>query len=575
MTSQLTPQRIAPLAVFHLSGTQTEMGRQHGELQRQLGGHEEVAAYYPTMPTCMLTGSAAPGVMRVLPGLVGPAIDRLTRRLYQDRPAEDRARSEAFVKAAGFASVFAQHMLAMDVFQNLVGVAGRIRVVPQARAIAAQAMQACSSLCVWDQAASGAELLHARNFDFPGAGIWDAVPTVIFCTPDTGLRYGYTSTRGNDAAVVSLWNEAGLALTTHTRLHQDVRFGGAAIADLAHDIIRHARTLVEAEAIVRKRGVASTWGLLVSSLREKRAVVIEMTAKGVAVTAPAQGQQHLSCTNHYLAPSLRAGELAPNSGFTAHTHGRLARLERAVRETPTGLTAQALQALLGDHEDGYTPGLERGAGGVLAQPTGVHSIVIDPAGQRCYVSTGPAPAGRGTYADIAWQWSTTPGVSILDAAQSVRPPTKPSKFDGGAGAAGYAHYARAVSLETHGAEPAATAVHIARAASADPDEPTWQLLRAGFALRSGDLDDAAMALDQGMQHERAPFYRGRFLLWSSRVAALRGQTARATADRAELLALEHPHLGGIHAAAREDVAKAYTRQAAKQVPIQCLMGALG
>lgn len=576
MTSNLTPKSpVSPLAVFHLHGTQVQMGQQHGELQRALGGHEEVAAYYPTMPTSMLRGSAAPGIMRTLPGLVGPAIDGLTRRLYQDRPAEDRARSEAFVQAAGFSPVFAQHMLAMDVFQNLVGVAGRVRVVPQARALTTHAIQACSSLCVWDKAADGAELLHARNFDFPGHGIWDAVPTVLFCTPDSGLRYGYTSTRGNDAAVVSLWNEAGISLTTHTRLHRDVRFGGAAIADLAHDIIRHSRTLADAEAIVRRRGVASTWGLLVSSLHERSAVVIETTAKGVAVTRAGAGQSHLSCTNHYLAAALRPGELAPNSGFTAHTHGRMARLERAVREAPGGLTAADLQSLLGDHHDGEIPDLERGSGGVLAQPTGVHSIVIDPAGQRCFVSTGPAPSGRGTYAEIPWQWSTKSGVEVVATDRSVQPPRQPSRFDGGPGAAGYAHYSRAVSLETHGAEPAATAVHIARAAAADPQEPTWQLLRAGFAMRSGDLDEAAAALDQGLATERAPFYRGRFLLWSSRVAALQGHTSRAMADRSEVLALRHPHLGGIHAAAQQDAAQAYPRQSLRHVPIQCLMGALG
>lgn len=374
------------IAMIRVSGTEQEMGRQHGELQRQLGGHEAVLDYYPRMPVHMLKGSQPAGPLRTMPGLIAPAIDALTRRLHAERPLQQRERSEAFMRALGLPISHARYGLAMDVFQNLVGVAGRIHLVPGARQVAAQALAACSSLAVWGKEAKGAELLHARNFDFPGNGIWDAVPTVVLCTPHQGLRYGYASARGNDAPVVSLRNEAGLCLTTHTRLHQQVRFGGAAVADLCHEIIRSASTLAQAEAIVRQRPVASTWGLLVSSASEQKAILIETTARAVAVTRPEGSFQ--ACTNHYRASQLCDGELAPNSGYTAHSHGRLQRLERAVRETEGGLTAEQLQALLGDHEDGELAGLERGAGGVLAQPTGVHSIVMDPAARRCFVSTG-------------------------------------------------------------------------------------------------------------------------------------------------------------------------------------------
>ncbi len=564
---------IQPLAIFRLSGTEQEMGRQHGELQRQLGGHEAVLDYYPQMPICMLKGSQPAGHLRTLPDLIAPAIDALTRRLHADRSVLQRQRSEAFMRAMGLPLGHARHGLAMDVFQNLVGVAGRIRVVPEARALAAQAIAACSSLVVWDKAVHGAVLLHARNFDFPCNGIWDAVPTVILCTPTQGMRYGYTSTRGNDAPVVSLWNEAGLCLTTHTRLHQHIRFGGAAVADLCHEIIRSAKTLAEAEAVVRQRPVASTWGLLVSSVRENKAILIETTARGVAVTRPDVPYQ--ACTNHYLAAHLRPGELAPNSGYTAHSHGRLLRLERAVHEAKEGLSAQDLQALLGDHEDGEVAGLERGAGGVLAQPTGVHSIVMDPGAQRCFVSTGAAPTGKGSYAEVPWDWSREPGVEVLDPSRSSTPPRKASRFDAGQGAAGYQHFFRAVQLECHGAEPAATAVHIARAAAADPQEPTWQLLHAGFALRSGDLDEAATALDAGLALERSPFYRGRFLLWSSRLADVRGAATPARQARAELLALDHPLCAGLQHEARQDAAKPFEAARLRQVPIQCFMGAVG
>ncbi len=569
-----------PLTIFHLSGTEAQMGRQHGELQRQLGGHQPALDYYPQMPLHMLRGSQPSGAMRTLPGLIAPAIDALTRRLYGQRPADLRERGEAYAQALGLPAEMARHSLAMDVFQNLVGVAGRVRVVPAAQQVAAQALAACSSLAVWGPDARDSGLLHARNFDFPGNGIWDAAPTVVLCTPSQGLRYGYASTRGNDAPVVSLWNEAGLCLTTHTRLHTQVRFGGAAIVDLCHEIIRNASTLAQAEQIVRQRPIASTWGLLVSSASEGTAVLIETHARGVAVTRPTT--THLASTNHYLAAELRPGELAPNSGYSAHSHGRLHRLERAVREAKAqhGLSAADLQALLGDHQDGERAGVERGAGGVLAQPTGVHSIVMDPLARRCFVSTGPAPAGRGSYTEVPWTWQRTPGVEEVAPERSTQPDRRgvglaTSRFDDGPGAAGYQHFFRAVQLECHGAEPAATAVHIARAAAADPNEPTWQLLHAGFAMRSGDFDEAATALDRGLELEQTPFYRARFLLWASRVAAQRGRLGLAADLRSEQLGLRHPLCEPLHAAARQDAERPFAAAQFRQVPIQCFMAAVG
>jgi hypothetical protein len=567
---------VLPLAVLRLTGSQVEMGRQHGALQRTLGGHEAALDYYRDMPVHMLKGSQPAGALRTLPHWLAPAIDALTRRLDMDRPTLLRQRSEAYMLALGLPRSRARQVLAMDVFQNLVGVAGRLRIVPLADRVAAQAVPACSSLVLWGQASRHANLLHARNFDFPGVGIWDAAPTVVLCTPDVGMRYGFASTRGADAPVVSLWNEAGLCLTTHTRLHRDVRFAGAAIVDLCHDVIRQARTCAQAEAIVRERPIASTWGLLVSSTAEQTAVLIETTARGVAVTRPEPADRSLACTNHYLANALQPGELAPNLGYTAHSHGRRARLLRAVREAmPGGLDATDLQALLGDHEDGEQAGVERGAGGVLAQPTGVHSIVMDPQGQRSFVSIGVAPAGRGGYAEVAWDWTRDSGMDLVAPDQTSPPPRRPSRFDSGAGQQGYGHFLRAVQLETQGAEPAATAIHIARAAAADPEEPTWQLLHAGFAMRSGDDAEAGAALARALDCEHAPFYRARLLLWATRLAQVCGRSDEARQHRDDLQALTHPLCAPLQEVARREAIHPYDRAQLRQVPIQCFMGAVG
>ena len=51
-------------------------------------------------------------------------------------------------------------------------------------------------MIAWGDATVDGELLFARNFDFPGVGVWDAAPAFVACAPDGGQRYGFFTTRG-------------------------------------------------------------------------------------------------------------------------------------------------------------------------------------------------------------------------------------------------------------------------------------------------------------------------------------------------------------------------------------------
>jgi hypothetical protein len=90
----------------------------------------------------------------------------------------------------------------------------------------------------------------------------------------------------------------GISLTFHTRFHRDVDFKATGVIDLGHEIIRTARTIDDAIDIVSRHKVASTWGLVVTSAKEKNAAIIETTAKKMRVTWAKNGR--LGNTNHYL-----------------------------------------------------------------------------------------------------------------------------------------------------------------------------------------------------------------------------------------------------------------------------------
>lgn len=565
-----------PLAVIHVRGTQVEMGAQHGRLLQQIGGWHATAGYYPQMVEQMLRGAAVRPIDRHWPKLVKPVLDRLAARLERHRPADLRARSEAFMRAAGQDPRLAVHVMAMDVFQNAVGLAGQHKLGPFSDPWQARAVPACSTLMAWGPATEEGRLLHGRNFDFPGVGVWDMAPAVVFCTPDKGQRYAFAASRGADVPGITAWNESGLTVTAHTRLHRDVAFSGAAIVDLCHDIARKATNLKQAEAIVRERPVASTWGLAVSSAADGRAAVIECHATGVAVTTPQDDTPWQTCTNHYLADSLRPRELAPSPGWSWHTHSRRKRLETAARTALAGqpLDVPTLFGWLGDGHDADDPSMQRVAGGVLAQATSVQSVVNDPQRQVLHLSVARCPTGRGAALAVPWDWQAEVGVEERPLDEAVRH-ARPSRFDEGPARLAHQHYLRAAQLEAQGGDLAELHSHLTQAAAILPDEPTLQLLAGAVALRQGDLPEALRRFEAGIAAERSPFPRGRLHLWASRTAVHVPNLSAAAGHRAALAALQHPLLAVSQERAVAEVQKPYPLAKLRAIALHTLLGDIG
>src|SRR4051794_14156554 len=121
---------VLPLWIARLAGDQETMGRQHGELVGRAEGVERMISYYPQMPERVLVGDGHSARTRALRLVVGAAKEVALARLERDRPAELRARTRAFMKAAGRPVREARYVGVMDLLQNVVGVAGRLGIGP-------------------------------------------------------------------------------------------------------------------------------------------------------------------------------------------------------------------------------------------------------------------------------------------------------------------------------------------------------------------------------------------------------------------------------------------------------------
>lgn len=545
------PQR--PLAVIRLRGTQEQMGEQHGRALLSLGGHDALVRFYAELPERLILRIDSRTAPRSMARKGAATLkDLLLLRMQRQRPAAYLARTRAFMEALGLPANHARYLNVMDVFQNIVGVVGRLGLGPFSRKAIDAAVPACSTLMVWGDASEGGQLRHARNFDFPGVGVWDRGPALVFCEPDEGLRYGFATTRGADTPGVSAFNEAGITVTAHTRFHRDVSFDGAAVVDIGHDIARRAETIADAVAIVRERRVASTWGLAVSSAREHRAVVIETTARTVAVVEPKPGQgDHLSCANRYRHPDTQVGQLAGSSAWDAHSTGRQGRLEALVAHARPagGMTAVDLQHALGDHVDPSAPDAPRACGAIVHQPCTVKSIVVEPEERAIHISVAPAPTGRGPYARIAWEWDgEVGGVEALEVQTPVVSTEAERAFE---------IFTEATRRDRQFDDWRGALAMIEQAIELQPDDPSYRFLAGTLRLRTPDRAAALAHFERGLATETIPLRRGQLLLWGSRAADATGDPARASALRAELLAMDHDSLVAHRARARAEDRRPY------------------
>lgn len=508
-----------PLAIFTLRGDEAAMGRQHGGLTREIGDWEATNAFYSDMPSHLFGAGRRDRGRGLLVKALGPLVRNGMARLDRARPDALRARTEGFLAALGRPAEERRLVFVLDATQNMIGIMGRLGLMHQVQRLAAPG--ACSSFAVWGAASEDGRLLHGRNFDLPGIGIWERTPTVVFCAPERGLRYGFIATRGADVPGVTAFNEAGIVVAAHTRFHRDVSFDGLGVVDLGHLIVSRATSLADAVAIASEQRIASSWGIAVSSARERSAIVIETHAGRIGVHRPDPGAEYLAITNRNRVPVMQPGQIAPSAAWLRYSNGREAVLERRLRGL-RGMTPAAAMALLGDHESGDVPGWERMTGDCLAQTISVQSVVVDPERQALWVGVGQAPTSKGPWQRIPWRWDG-PELEVLPAPQDTAQ-TSPRDV-------AYAWFVEAARLEANRAHEHDVETAVSQAVALQPDDPSYRHIAGGLALRSNRPDEALAHFEAALANERSTFRQGELRHWASVAAAWNNNTRAPLARR--------------------------------------------
>ena len=551
---------MKPLHLARLVGTQGEMGAQHGRLVS--ADAQRLLEFYRAMPARQLAGGERGAAGTVARSIINKLATAWQARLVRDRPVELSARSRAFMAACGAPDDAELAFATMDSMQNAVSLIARVGLGPFAsqrdlagvrdtmlamigRRAAASAAPACSTIVAWGDRTEDGELMFARNFDFPGVGVWDEAPAFTVCVPDRGQRYGFFAARGADTAVVTVVNEAGLVLAPHTRWHRGVTWGGAMIVDVVHDIARKAETLADASRIARERPVSSSWGIAIGSGRERSACILEIAGPALEVVTPSG--DFLVCANRYRTPSLQRGQIAASAAWGIHSERRERRLRELVGAR-RALTPRDLAGFLGDRHDVDAPAIRRHLGAVPAQPTNVHAAVVRPTRSEAWVGVDRAPTCEGQWAHLAWRWDDrTAGGWELGAHDGSGFTAELADMAAPHDAA-TRHVRDAAIAYEHHHDVAAARNAMERAVLADPDDPSLRLAAAWLALEYGDRTAAVADVDAGLPRETEPNRRGQLLLWGAR-AATDGRRYRdepraaATTTPTSPTCSPHPHGG--------------------------------
>lgn len=555
-----TERRITqPLLEIRLKGSQAQMGAQYGEIMASQGGYEALLEFYPRMAETLLV-SGLPRSMRRGPlrQVAAQLVRHAVNTMAKNRLPQFAERANAMARAAKLSPEMAKHLLVMDVFQNSIGVLGRLGALDVFDKPALHALGACTTAVVFDSCSRDGELMHARNFDFPGVAVWERSPTIVYCNPDHGIPYGYLAARGADVPGVTAFNAEGISLTFHTRFHRDVDFNAVGAVDLGHEIISRARTINDAIDIAGRFKIASTWGIVVASAKEKSAALIETNAKRMRVGWARDG--HLGNTNHYQHPDMVPGEIATSNGWISYTVDRLRLLDRffAAMQEQGGATLEDMQAFLGTEYEVDDPNTPRMMGSLVGHVMSVQSVVFKLASGIVSFSVGEAPTGFGPYLTHAINWAGDP-LRVVDLSKE-RLSSTTAHYGSGAPLTAYRHFQRAYLDDFAGAPLETVRAGISRASASAPHDPSLHFVAGILALEARENESAYRHLFEAAQKDQSPYRKGQALLWAARAAAATGRKAEAATLRRELFLLNHHNLAELKRAAERDANELIARR---------------
>lgn len=253
----------------------------------------------------------------------------------------------------------------------------------------------CTSFAAWGSESADSSLIIARNFDFYMGEEFARNKLVLFEKPDTGHAFVSVTWPGM-LGVLSGMNTAGLTVTINAAKLETPSMSATPISLLTKKILQYASNLDEAWKIAGEYNTFVSESILVGSVNDGRAAIIEKTPSAMSMYDPAgmdPSVAHIVCTNHYQSELFRDNPVNVENVRTSDSMQRFRRVEELLDSTGKVNPVNAAAILrdmkgLGGEPLGYCNEL------AINQLLAMHSVIFRPAERKIWVSTSPWQCGR-------------------------------------------------------------------------------------------------------------------------------------------------------------------------------------
>lgn len=248
----------------------------------------------------------------------------------------------------------------------------------------------CSSFAAWGAQSEDGELIVGRNFDFYVGDDFAKNKMVLTVKPDKGYSFISVSWPGM-MGVLSGMNQEGLTITINAAKGPIPSQTAMPISLLARQILQYAATIDEAFAIVSKAKTFVAESLLIASVRDGRAAIIEKTPKKIALYDA--GGQRVVSTNHYQSDEFKTDKYNVENIQYSDSPYRHRRINQLIdRCAPLSIfdAASILRNRYGIDDVDIGIGNEKSVNQYIAH----HSVIFKPKQLKMWVSTSPWQLGK-------------------------------------------------------------------------------------------------------------------------------------------------------------------------------------
>ncbi|MBB77584.1 MAG: peptidase C45 [Crocinitomicaceae bacterium] len=243
-------------------------------------------------------------------------------------------------------------------------------------------MIGCTSFAIKDEMTKDSSLIIGRNFDFFVGDDFAEEKLILIVKPNKG--YGFISSSWPGfTGVVSGLNDQGISITINASKSDIPSSSKTPISILAREILQYSSSINDAILIAKKRKTFVSETILISSKKDKRAILIEKSPNKIGIYDTKQSS--LICSNHYQSKVFSKNIVNIENIKESDSKNRYNRIKELLNKK-NKLNIIEVAEILRDQKGKNEDTLGMGNSSAINQLIAHHSVIIEPEKLKFYVS---------------------------------------------------------------------------------------------------------------------------------------------------------------------------------------------